>query len=374
MKVSIDSRTIEPGDYFIPVKGPHVNGRDFIPDAIQKGGRLLDVDIHAFTKKYRKKLSCAVVAITGSAGKTTTKDILYSVLSRKYKVVKTKENQNNEYGVPLTLLSAEADTDICLVELGMRKKKDIDFLTRLVRPTHVIITNIGLAHIEFFKSQKELATAKSEIFLPPCAWENKSRTAFINFSTPFAEKLTNKARGYAYNVIGFSGKTYMDTTVNLCYEVGHHFSISDEDIQAGIASYESSKHRLSVSRHKGATIIDDTYNSNPDGVRYALEFLRRHEGRKILVFGDMLELGSMSEQAHKAVIEQALDAGVDILFTYGNESRVMVSEDLSTMHFDSKETLVALLRSEIKSGDVILVKGSRGLKMETIIEELLRDN
>lgn len=373
MKVSIDSRTIQPGDYFIPVQGKQYDGRLFIKDALEKGGRLLDVNIHDYTKKYRKKLKCHIIAITGSAGKTTTKDLLYSILSKRYNVVKTHENQNNEYGVPLTILSADETTDILIVEMGMRKKGDISFLTKLVRPTHVVITSIGLAHSEFFKNQRGIAQAKGEIFISPLSWETSSRTAFINFSTPHHDLLTKKARHAGYGVIGFSGKSYVDATLQICYDIGHHFSLSDDEIREGISSFQSSAHRLKRLPYKGATLIDDTYNSNPDGVAYALEHLKKQSGRKLFIFGDMLELGAFSKEAHQRVIDQAIDAGVDVVFTYGSLSKNVKSEELSLTHFLDKKPLIKMIKAEIKPGDTVLVKGSRSLQMETIIEELIRD-
>lgn len=373
MKISIDSRTIQPGDYFIPVQGKNFDGRGFINDALDKGGRLLDVNIHDYTKKHRKKLHCHIIAITGSAGKTTTKDLLYSILSKKYNVVKTHENQNNEFGVPLTVLSADDETDILIVEMGMRQKGDISFLTTLVRPTHVVITAIGLSHSEFFKNQKGIAYAKGEIFKSPLAWESAARTAFINFSTPYHDLLTQKARRAEYGVIGFSGKTYVDSTIQICYEVGHHFSMSDDEIREGIASFQSSAHRLKRFSYNGATLIDDTYNSNPDGVAYALEHLKKQSGRKLFIFGDMLELGSFSKMAHQRVIDQSIDAGVDVVFTYGPLSKNVISDEISLSHFLDKKKLVNMIRLELKSGDTVLVKGSRSLHMETIIEELISD-
>jgi UDP-N-acetylmuramoyl-tripeptide--D-alanyl-D-alanine ligase len=373
MKISIDSRTIQPGDYFIPVKGRSFNGQTFISEAIEKGGRLLDVDIHTYTKKYRKKLKCHVIAITGSAGKTTTKDLLAAILSQKYNVVKTHENQNNEFGVPLTVLSASDDTEILIVEMGMRKKGDIDFLTNIVRPTHVVVTNIGVSHIEFFKNQKGIASAKSEIFKAPLKWETNRNLAFINFSSPYHDLLTKKATKTGYGIIGYSGETYTEATINLCYEIGHHFSVSDDEIEVGIASFESSSHRLIKKVFKGALLIDDTYNSNPDGVTYALEHLKKYPGRKLFVFGDMLELGSVSDDAHQAIVEQSIEAGVSLLCTYGNCCKKMKSDSLPMYHFEDKATLGEFIKMEIKDGDTVLIKGSRGLKMETIIEGLEND-
>ena len=164
---SIDTRTLEPGDIFIPIKGPRFDGRDFIDDAIKKGARVLDVDLAKFATNYRKKLKCYVIGVTGSAGKTTVKDLLTAILSQKYNVVSTSQNQNNEIGVPLTLLKADHQTDILIVEMAMRNLGDMTYLTKMVRPTHTVITNIGLSHIELLKTQRNVAKAKSEIFERP---------------------------------------------------------------------------------------------------------------------------------------------------------------------------------------------------------------
>lgn len=371
MRVSIDSRTIQPGDYFIPVKGNHFDGRQFIQAALDKGGRLLDVDLVSYATKYRKKLSARVIGITGSAGKTTVKDLLRAILSQRFKVVATKENQNNEYGVPLTVLSADEDTDVLIVEMGMRNKGDMAFLSRIVRPTDAVITSIGLSHIELFKGPKDIARAKAEIFLPAQAWETTPRYAFINFSSGYPDFLAKKAQTAGYQVFPFEGEDKPEQNLNLCYLVGRHFGLTDSEIQMGISTYKSSAHRLKVSQGLRFVLVDDTYNANPDGVMYALEFLRRYSGRKILVLGDMLELGTYSKQAHLSLVPSLLDACIDVVFTYGDQSRVLSEcPDISGTHFDTKEGLHETLKHEIKQGDVVLIKGSRGMKMEETVTYL----
>jgi UDP-N-acetylmuramoyl-tripeptide--D-alanyl-D-alanine ligase len=186
--ICIDSRELKPGDVFIPLKGETHDGHDFIKDALQKGATVLDVDLTSYAKAYRKKLKCAVIGITGSAGKTTTKDLLAAVLGQKFKVVKTMENQNNEIGVPITILRADYSTDILIVEMAMRNKGEIGHLASIVRPTHSIITSIGMTHIENFPSQKAIANAKAEIFKTPASWEKAPRYAFLNYSTPCSQK------------------------------------------------------------------------------------------------------------------------------------------------------------------------------------------
>ncbi|RAP26766.1 hypothetical protein DID78_06550 [Candidatus Marinamargulisbacteria bacterium SCGC AG-343-D04] len=205
MKISIDSRTIQAGDTFIPVKGKNFDGRDFVDEVIKKGGHVLDVDLFDYAKKYRQKLACTVIGITGSAGKTTLKELLFSVLNTSYNVVKTFENQNNEFGVPLTLLSADDSTDILIVEMGMRKKKDIEFLTMMVQPDIVVFSGVGKTHIEFFRNQRQLALAKAEIFRAAKSWQKeKERHAFLNSNGDYADLIEQKATkaGYILNPYG----------------------------------------------------------------------------------------------------------------------------------------------------------------------------
>ncbi len=367
MKISIDTRTIQPGDFFIPMKGIHHDGHDFIPEALRKGGRILDVEITAYAKKYRKKLECPVIGVTGSAGKTTVKDLVASVLGQGLRVIKTAENQNNEIGVPLTVLSAEFDTQALVVEMGMRHKGEISHLTSIVRPTHVIITSIGKTHIELLKSEKNIAFAKAEIFKAVLSWEKRPRYAFLNYSSLYYDFLKQRAQRAGYQVLPFGGQDKPEQNVNLCYTLGHHFGLSDAQISDGIASYQGSKHRLHVSSFRDITVIDDSYNANPDGVLYALQFLRRFKGRKIFVLGDMLELGDFSASEHQKVVEYAMDAGVDILFTLGKYTHEIRSTGLLIYSFLDRDSLHALLLPELKSGDVVLVKGSRGMAMEETV-------
>lgn len=373
MKVSIDTRTIEPGDYFIPVQGERFDGREFIPEAIKKGARILDVNLQSYAKRYRKKLKCAVVAVTGSAGKTTTKDMLYAMLSARFNVVKTEENQNNEVGVPLTVLKADATTDILILEMGMRARGQIRQLAQIGRPTHALITNIGLTHIELLGTQRSIALAKSEIFLPRLAWERELRTAYLNAESPYYSTMVKKATHAGFQVLPFAGHDKPEQNLNACFAVGRSFGLSDDEIRDGLANYQASAHRMARFLLKDdVVLLDDSYNANPDGVMYSLHQLRRYSGRKILVLGDMLELGEYSAAEHHRIVDHALDSGVELIFAYGDQSRVMTTTDevLWIGHFDTKNELIDQLLDEIKPADVILVKGSRGMKMEQVSEAI----
>ncbi|MFA5878809.1 MAG: Mur ligase family protein [Candidatus Margulisiibacteriota bacterium] len=371
MKISIDTRTLQPGDIYIPIKGANFDGHNFIEDAIKKGARkILDVDLNKFAAQYRKKLKCKVIAITGSAGKTTTKDLLTAVLSQKFKVVSTFQNQNNEIGVPLTILKAEFDTDVIIVELGMRLKGEIKALAKIVRPTHTVITNIGLTHVERLKTQRNIALAKAEIFQPTLRWEEPERIAYLNYNTPYYDLLKYKAEKNNFKLFSFSGETKTDQNFNLCYLVARQFGLSNEEIKKGIESFTPSEHRLNLIKSKQITIIDDAYNANPDGVNYALEYLSQFSGRKILVFGDMLELGNQTLKEHQKVLAKAWELGIDLICTFGEILHKIENKNKQKYAFLNKKALIKFLYDEIKPKDIVLIKGSRGMKMEEIVEAL----
>lgn len=376
MKVSIDTRTLEPGDVYIPVKGPNFDGNDFIDVAIKKGAsRVVKEDLGTFASKYRKQLRCYVLGITGSFGKTTAKDMLNAVLSQKYVTHATESNNNNEIGVPLTLLGADSQTDIAVVEMAMRRKGEIGHLTRIVRPTHVLITGIGLSHVEFFKNSAQIARAKAEIFKPKVSWERvANRYAFLPHNDAHYDILESKASAAGYRVMPYSSGDGVESTVGMCYLVGRHFGLSDQEVERGIAAYKPSAHRLIKYKLAGGIqVIDDTYNANPNGMRYALGLLQRNRGRKIAVLGDMMELGDFSIDEHKRLAEPILNAEVSVLFTFGEAMKHLDDSLLPVTHFADKKTLLAALKSELKPGDSVLVKGSRGLQMDDIVSVLLTE-
>lgn len=375
MDICIDSRKIKRGQTYIPVKGSNFDGHDFIPEVLQKGAHVLDVDLTDYAKKYRKKLTCHVIGITGSAGKTTVKDMLYYTLSEKYQVSRTAENENNEIGVPITILKADSNTEILLVEMAMRARGEIKALAQIARPTHAVITNIGLTHVEILKTQRNIAYAKSEIFQKKLTWETEQRHAFLPQNSDYYPLLKKKAVTAGYTPHPYPGATSIDANINLCYQLGRHFNLTDEQIAKGLSNYTPSAHRLHVRVHKQHTVIDDTYNANPDAVRHALKFMQKFKGRKILVLGDMLELGAKSKSAHQQIIEDALDAEVSVMFTLGPECAAIKDIDgVSLSKFKRKDLLHKALSSELKSGDVILVKGSRGMKMEETVQFLLGES
>ena len=385
MTLSIDSRTVQPGDIFVPVKGQGFDGHDFVDDVIAKGGHILDVDLGEFAAKQRLQYDIPIIAITGSSGKTTTKDRIAALLSTKCKVLKTKENQNNEIGVPLTLLKLNKDYftkkaqspvgkmedgrwkmednnsklesihikrgtyQAAVIELGMRGLGEIEMLARIVQPTHVVITNIGVAHLGRLGSRERICQAKCEILLPT----PHSQVAFLNEQDDFFSEAKHQAEKAGWRVIGFQG----DPLPRIAREFGIQPSVL-ESLQV-----DTSTNRMDIIHKNGITIINDTYNANPDSVKWALNQLREFPGRKIAVLGDMLELGKDEIAYH-----QAIDTSrIDVVYTYGSIFReACITENA----YIDKETLVRTLKSQLCANDVILVKGSRSMAMETIVHNL----
>ncbi len=293
--------------------------------------------------------------------------MLYAVLDPHFNVVKSHQNQNNEIGVPLTLLEATADTEIVLVEMGMRKPTDIKVLSQIVRPDIGILTGIGYSHYEFFRNQRQLAQSKANLFLPALNWQTETRTAFICHHSDYYELLRDKAKSVGFSVFGYGGATAFEDNLAICFSVGHHFGLSDAQIKAGLDDYKASEHRLDRIKLGSVSVVDDTYNANPHGVRHALSYLKTCRGRKLAVLGDMKELGKVSDREHQALLEPIMDAGVDILFTLGPAFKDCHFDPIDHTHFKSIDALKTILAQELKAGDVVLLKASRSHQLDQLI-------
>ncbi len=363
MAYSIDTRTLKPGDIFIPVKGANFDGHNFIEAALARGAKeILDVDLTEFARKKRAELQIPIIAVTGSAGKTTVKDLLAAVLSQKFNVYKSPENNNNEIGVPLSLINIEEKHEIAVLELAMRGRGQIEYLAKIVKPTHAVITNIGWTHIELLGSRDAIAMAKSEVI-------SKGIKIFLNKRDDYYPFLKERAEAEDAEVIDFMPASFMQANEMTVRAVAEEFGLTQEEISRGLLTRQTSAHRLKVivpENNKEITIIDDTYNSNPDGLIFALNYLREQaaSARKIAVIGDMKELGDYAVMLH-----QNIDvSGIDIIITYGELSRHIKQQ----RHFPlgQEKELIAYLQTILRAGDHLLFKGSRSLKMEKLIEQL----
>jgi len=418
---SIDSRTIKKGDVYIAIEGTKYNGNNFIPDAIKNGASIVFTsnkeylalnifyvkDGKEFLKKIAafilKKLNPKVIAITGSNGKTTTKEIIASILQQEYsekELLITKGNFNNDIGLPLTILRLNEEHKIAILEMGMNHKGEIEDLTRIAPPDIAVITNIGEAHIENFESKDGIAASKKEILA------NISENSFVilpkddvYFEFLTKDLLTTKITTFGKSNesdIHYATKSNLITRYFLfdkfldakCGLIGKHnimnimagigvaqnLKISINSIKKGIESVRAVPGRLELKYAKnGATIIDDSYNSNPSSMMAAIDVLASHSSpHKILVIGDMAELGEQSPILHNDIIKYINDSGISFTLAIGNgmQQPIKNSIEFGNWH-NSKNDLIKELEIVMREDSVVLVKGSRLMKMEEIINIII---
>lgn len=427
--ISTDSRKIGLNDLFVPIIGERFDGHDFIEQSLERGaaGALTARDILAPEGKvvikvedtlkalgevacyYRQKFNISLVGITGSVGKTSTKDMVAGVLGQKYNILKTEGNFNNEIGLPLTLFKLDSGHKAAVIEMGMSGFGEISRLTSIARPDVAIITNIGMSHIEKLGSRQNILRAKLEIL----EGLNRNGLVILNGDDSLLSGLkgmldfrtvyygTGDDVDYqAYNVqtAGESGTRFEVAVGNREYKVhvpvpgihnvynalaaiaaGMEFKVPMEKIVQGIGEFSPGKMRLNIISCNDIKIINDAYNASPQSMEAALGVLKDVGGksRKVAVLGDMLEMGEWAHRAHVDVGKNAVGKGIDYLITVGEQGRNIAGGALEAgaaadrvYSFKSRDEAAEFLKSFVKSGDVILVKGSRGMKMEEIVNQL----
>lgn len=430
--VSTDSRTAAKGDLFFALKGENFDAHDFVPAVAGKDvtGVVIhrswaDANSEAVKKfrcvvvivaettaafgelaaVYRRKFDIPVVAVAGSNGKTTTKEMVTAVLSAKYNVLSTSGNLNNHIGVPQTLFRLEKEHEAAVVEIGTNHFGELALLCDIAAPTHGVITNIGKEHLEFFKDEEGVAKEERTLFR---YLESTKGFAFVNADDRYlAEDVRTMKRRMTYGVapksdlrarkvrIDDSGRTrfeIVDTkkersfTVSLnalgmhnvtnalaAAAIGLKLRVAPAKIAAALAGFSSASKRMEVLKTGDVTILNDTYNSNPDSVIVALKTLQSFTAapRRIAVLGDMRELGDASKREHTNIGAVAAGMTVDRLLTFGPFSRYTSEAFGGTAeHFESKEILAEELKKDLRPGDVLLVKGSRGMRMEEVVQRL----
>jgi len=430
-RVCTDTRQVKPGDLFFALKGERFDAHDFVDRAVAGGAgalvvsRKVDVvpgvpvigvgdtlvglqDLAAYN---RRQFAVPVVGVTGSSGKTTTKDMIAAVLESRYKVLKTRGNFNNEIGLPLTLLDFENGHGAAVVEMAMRAAGEIDYLCRLARPTCAIINNIGVAHLERLRSMENIARAKGEILdhisndgfalLPgdnnlarEQARRCHGRVLFFGFDPGFdvyAHSLHQDGYGNRFTVVmdGMEVDIHLPlpgrhNVLNALAVVGAGIllGLTPEEVSTGLSRVTLSGMRTEILEVGGYTIINDAYNANPDSTCAALQTLREIAGsrRAVAVLGDMLELGAGAVEGHRRTGAAAVSQGVELLVTIGKLSgetaknaRSAGSGSVEVASCGSKDEVLQVLQDKLLPGDVILVKGSRGMRMEEIANALLKN-
>lgn len=431
---SKDTRVIKENDVYIGIKGENFDGNKFYDKAFDNGASVCildnieDIDINKYKDKtiikvedsiialgkiaaYKRSLyDIPVIAVTGSVGKTSTKDMIASVLETKYNVLKTKGNLNNNIGMPLTILELK-DHDCMVVEMGMNHLNEISYLTKIAKPTIAVITNIGTAHIGNLGSRENILKAKLEIL----EGLDKDGVLFINNDNDLLHKEYNNLKNeykvktigidnisdyMAYNIkedITGSMFTIKDDNIEeniqvnvatrpfiynslMGYAIGKELNIEKDLIKKGISNLKLTDHRLEKKvNQNGVTIIDDTYNASYDSMKSSIELLGKSSNRKIAILGDMLELGEYSEEIHRKIGEDVVNNNIDILITVGEFSKYIKHEAIkkgfnknNIYSFEKQEDTYDLLKDILKSGDLVLIKGSHGINLEKVVEEIMK--
>jgi len=428
-RVSIDSRKVCAGDIFFALVGENFDGHSYIDMAIKSGAHLCivhkknlnlsgyDEDVSIIyvedtrtalldlAEHYREKLKLKVIGITGSTGKTSTKDLVAAALSEKYKVFKTKGNFNNEVGLPLMVFSLDNSYDVAILEMGMSSLGEIEKLAKVAKPDIGIITNIGLSHIENLKTRDNILKAKMEI----TSFFNEKNVLIINGDNDMLHNLQGQdykiikmglENDYnfvgsriiidndhiKFNVIENGKETESSIEVGvpgkhnvlnslLAIAVARELGLTYDEISIGIRKLEFTSMRLDIINCGNYIIINDAYNASPDSMEAALEVLKNYEGkRKIAVLGTMKELGNEAYNSHERVGSYAKKCNVDLLLTAGefNEAFKSGFGDENLVSFHTGEELLDFLSTTIKDGDVILVKASRTMKFEHIVSGIQR--
>ncbi len=407
---STDTRTIKNGDIYIPIKGKNFDGESFIQNACNlgaigyfttdKNNIVNKADIVFFVHDtqeaylqlanfYKRKFNPYTIAVTGSSGKTTVKEMMYSVLKNAGETVKSELNHNNEIGLCQTLSAIEKTTKYLVVEMGMRGQGEIEILSKYAEPDIGVIVNIGSAHIGRLGSLLNIAKAKFEITkyiknngvlisheneLIKQINDNKHKTIFFNLKdvkinemTEFHSIFNYKGNEYKLNIAG----EHNIQNALAVIEAGIFMGLTPEIIAKGLAEFSPIEKRWEIQTIKGFNIINDCYNSNPDSVKAALKtFLDLTKAGKTVILGDMGELGLNEENYHIQIGNYLEQFNCDYVLTFGNLAKYIQPKNIKTIHFETKNELVEYIKKNLPKGENILLKASRYMKFEEIIEEL----
>ncbi len=423
-KVSIDTRTIEDNSLFIAIKGERFNGNLFAEEASKKGAVIsileevpnyslcnynttvilvqnTKVALQALAAFYRNKLGVKVIGVTGSTGKTSTKDIIAAVLSTDFKVYKTLGNYNNDIGLPLSILAIEEGTEICVLEMGMNHLKEIHLLAEIARPDIAVITNIGISHIENLRTQDNIFKAKMEI----TDFFNKDSILIVNGDDDYLRKIVNMPYKVvkagleegndlrALNVISLDESMKFSLEVNnhkkemylpllgvhnvkntmLALVLGRELGISFENMELGLENLQKTSMRLEVMKKDKITVINDCYNASPTSMESAFQVQLSLKGkRRVAILGYMAELGAYEKKAHIDTAAKAKALGIDMILTLENCGEYYKEGfGENTIITSSMEELISKALSILKPEDVILIKASRRENFEKITNAII---
>ena len=428
-KVSSDSRTLKRGELFVALPGENFDGHNFVESAATAGAAGAIVDLawngktppdfalirvddtlrayQTLAANYRRALALRVLCITGSNGKTTTKDFAASVLARKFRVTKTEGNFNNHVGLPRTILESNSRHEIAVWEIGMNHPGEVAALAKIAAPDAAIITNVGVAHIEFMGSREAIATEKGALaeavnaegsvilnaddnFSKTIAQRTRAKVVFAGISSGSirAGEIDQSAGGSEFTILEGAHRCraqlpvpglHMVQNAILAVAAGRVFGVSLEEGAAGLAAAPLTKARLQIKQVHGVQFLDDSYNANPDSMKAALRTLVELDtpGKRIAVLGEMRELGDQSTRGHREVGEAAAEFGIDHLIAVGgtaaaiaNAARDAGLQNVATAR--STTEAAGLLGEIVTPGDLVLIKGSRVARTELVLEEFAK--
>lgn len=418
--ISTDSRTLKKDSLFIGIQGENFNGNDYVDEAVLKGACLVITDskkykdhknknilyvnnsiyaLKKITKNILKSYRGSVIGITGSNGKTTTTKIISKILSRSSGTIK---NFNNEIGMPLSIMNADRNSKNIVIEMGASKIGDIKYLSSILKPNIGVITNIGNSHLENLKDLDGVLRVKSELIknitkngylIVPGKnhkyldyWKGiRNDINIITFGDDSSNNFysTNEkhnSHGMVFNIISKSNNINIEIQTDLkgthnidnilvAYVVNYLIKEGDNSFKKKILDINKfTSRQIQLNWINGSELIDDTYNANPDSVKKSIDLLCDYNKRKLLILGDMLELGSKSIYFHQEIGKYALEKGVDFLLGFGKDSKHSVKTFRDNgFFFESEESLKNFIKNNVKSNDIVLIKGSRGMKMEKFI-------
>lgn len=410
--VSTDTRKIGADSFFVAIKGERFDANTFAKEALDKGAAYVIIDnadyfidgrtilvpdslaaLQQLAQFHRIYLGLPVIALTGSNGKTTTKELIHVVLSRKFHTKATVGNLNNHIGVPLTLLSFDSQTEIGIVEMGANHQKEIEFLCEIAKPDYGYITNFGKAHLEGFGGVAGVIKGKSEMYT---YLGHNDKLIFVNLEDPIQVEKSKKLRSFSFGIdtaaadvnitsvsanpfveIAFGGNTiksqliglYNANNINAAITIGKYFEVNDNDIQKAIESYIPENNRSQLLVQHSNEIILDAYNANPSSMAVAIEnFLQLDKPAKLMILGDMFELGNESLAEHKNIIDSLLDETKTVCWFIGKDFYANKVQKDNFRFFETFEALTDVLKESSFSNKMILIKGSRGMALERVLE------
>ncbi len=412
---SKDTRTINPNDVYIGIKGENFDGNLFYKEAIKKGASVCILDNENIINEklgtiiivgncvlalgtlasYKRNLyDIPVIAVTGSVGKTTVKDMIYEVLKMKYNVLCTKENFNNNIGVPLTILGLK-NHNALIVEMGMNHLKEISYLSKIAKPTMAVITNVGSAHIGNLGSRENILKAKLEVLdgmnggklfinndndmLQKVKYDNLVTIGIENSSDFMATDIKENAFSSQFKInnndikLNVGSNAYIYNAL-FAYGVGIHLNVPENDINLALKNFKLSPHRLEKFETNKYTIIDDTYNASLDSVKNSLGLLSKVLGRKVFIFADILEADNYAKKIHEEVAESIIENKIDMIMCVGKLSKytyeILKYSGKQVYYFENNDKLINSLNSILKEKDTILVKGSHSMNLIEVVNFL----